>query len=136
MKGFAQEYDGFNRKRRQLTPNGLGDLTPGTGLLAARHRWAERLYRVRTLLWCGLMNVVWLGGMAYLALDNAANFDPRALVGTAVAWLLATAASWLLFRGTPGAQWWQLAVWTFLVSIVALVFVTISAAFVAPPPPV
>jgi hypothetical protein len=82
------------------------------------------------------MNAVWLGAMAYLALDNSANFDPRALIGTAVAWLLATAASWLLFRGASEAQWWQLAVWTFLVSIVALVFVTISAAFVAPPPPV
>ncbi|MGW4212278.1 hypothetical protein ACWEIJ_30095 [Lentzea sp. NPDC004789] len=81
------------------------------------------------------MNVVWLGGMAYLALDDAAHFDPRALAGTAVAWVLATAASWLLFRDAAEARLWQLAVWTVLVSIVALVFVTISAAFVAPPPP-
>jgi hypothetical protein len=81
------------------------------------------------------MNAVWLGTMAYLALDNAANFDPRALAGTAVAWFLATAACRLLFRSATSAQWWQLAVWTFLVSIVALVFVTVSAAFVAPPPP-
>jgi hypothetical protein len=97
---------------------------------------AERLYGVRTLLlWCGLLNAVWLGVMGLLALDDPTNFDPRALVGSAVAWLLATAASWLLFRGAGRAQWWQLAVWTFLVSIVALVFVTISAAFLAPPPP-
>ena len=90
---------------------------------------------MRTLLWCGAMNVVWLGTMAYLALDNAANFDPRALAGTAGAWILATATSWLLFRRSTGSQLWQLAVWTFLLSIVALVFVTISAGFVAPPPP-
>ncbi|MFS8095865.1 hypothetical protein LFM09_01890 [Lentzea alba] len=89
---------------------------------------------LRTLLWCALLNAVWLGTMAYLALDDATNFDLRALSGTAVAWVLATAVSRLLFRGAPSAQWWQLAVWTFLVSIVALVFVTISAAFVAPPP--
>ena len=95
----------------------------------------ERLTRVRTLLWCGAMNAVWLGTMAYLALDDPTHFDPRALAGSAAAWLLATAASWLLFRGAKDAKWWQLAVWTFLVSIVALVFVTISAGFVAPPPP-
>jgi hypothetical protein len=81
------------------------------------------------------MNAVWLSTMAYLALDDAANFDARAAAGTAVAWVLATAGSWFLFRRATTAQWWQLAVWTFLVSIVALVFVTISAAFVAPPPP-
>lgn len=90
---------------------------------------------MRTLLWCGGMNAVWLGTMAYLALDDPSNFDARALAGTAVAWLLATAASWFLFRGATSAQWWQLAVWTFLVSIVALVFVTISGGFVAPPSP-
>ena len=90
---------------------------------------------MRTLLWCGSMNVVWLGVMGYLALDNSAHVDLRSIIGTAVAWLLATAVSWLLFRGATGAQWWQLAVWTFLVSIVALVFVSISASFVAPPPP-
>jgi hypothetical protein len=95
----------------------------------------ETLTAVKTLLWCGAMNAIWLGTMAYLALDNAANFDPRAMAGTAAAWLLATAASWLLFRNSRGAALWQLAIWTFLVSIVALVFVTISAAFVAPPPP-
>lgn len=135
MKGFAREYDSFDRKRTQLTPNGLGVLTAGTGLCAAGHRWAERLYGVRTLLWCGLMNAVWLGAMGFLALDVSWNFDPRALIGTAVSWLLATAVSWLLFRGASGAQWWQLAVWTFLVSMVALVLVSISASFVAPPPP-
>ncbi len=90
---------------------------------------------MRTLLWCGGMNAVWLGTMAYLALDDPSNFDPRALAGTAAAWLLATAASWFLFRGATPAQWWQLAVWTFLLSIVALVFVTIGGGFVAPPPP-
>ncbi|MEU0881856.1 hypothetical protein ABZ345_24860 [Lentzea sp. NPDC005914] len=90
---------------------------------------------MRTLLWCAAMNAVWLGTMAYLALDDSANFDARALAGTAVAWLLATAVSWLLFRSATAAQWWQLAVWTFLLSMVALVFVTIGAGFVAPPPP-
>ncbi|KJK45018.1 hypothetical protein UK23_27390 [Lentzea aerocolonigenes] len=90
---------------------------------------------MRTLLWCAAMNTVWLGTMAFLALDDPTNFDSRALAGSIAAWLLATTASWLLFRGAGRAQWWQLAVWTFLVSIVALVFVTISAAFVAPPPP-
>ncbi|MDT7785744.1 MAG: hypothetical protein QOF58_4163 [Pseudonocardiales bacterium] len=80
------------------------------------------------------MNAIWLGTMAYLALDDRSNFDARAVAGTAVAWILATTVSWLLFRGAGRGQWWQLAVWTFLVSIVTLVFVSIGAAFVAPLP--
>ena len=90
---------------------------------------------MKTTLKCAAMNAVWLGVMAYLALQDRSNLDPRALIGVLVTWVLATAAAWLLFRRSAEARLWQLAVWTFLVSMVALVFVTISAAFVAPPPP-
>lgn len=90
---------------------------------------------MRTLLWCGAMNVVWLGTMAYLALDDPTNFDPRSAIGSSVAWLLSTAVSWLLLRRAHAPKLWEIAVVTAPASLVALVFVSIGAAFVAPPPP-
>lgn len=90
---------------------------------------------MRTLLWCGAMSAVWLGTMAYLALDDPNYIDPRSIVGSAVGWTLATAASWLLLRRAARPQLWEIAVVTALASLVTLVFVSIGAAFVAPPPP-
>jgi hypothetical protein len=81
------------------------------------------------------MSFVWLGTMAYLALDDSRHTEPRALTGTAVAWVLATTVSWLLLRRAHRPQLWEFAVVTAPAALVALVFVTIGAAFVAPPPP-
>ncbi|MET9630500.1 hypothetical protein ABZX92_23815 [Lentzea sp. NPDC006480] len=90
---------------------------------------------MRTLLWCGAMNVVWLGAMAYLALDDPTNFDLRSVIGSSVAWLLSTSISWLLLRRARAPKLWEIAVVTAPASLVTLVLVSIGAAFVAPPPP-
>lgn len=90
---------------------------------------------MRTLLWCGALSAVWLGTMAYLALDDPSYIDPRSIIGSAVGWTLATAVSWLLLRRADRPQLWEIAVVTALASLVTLVFVSIGAAFVAPPPP-
>lgn len=89
---------------------------------------------MRTLLWCAAMTSVWLGTMAYLALDDPGYVDQRSIVGSAVGWLLATTASWLLLRRAKHPELWEMAVVTAPASLVALVFVSVGAAFVAPPP--
>ncbi|MGW6931519.1 hypothetical protein ACWGE0_15810 [Lentzea sp. NPDC054927] len=89
---------------------------------------------MRTLLWCAAMTLVWLGTMAYLALDDPDYIDPRSIIGSSVGWLVATALSWLVLRRAKAPQLWEIAVVTAPASLVTLVFVTIGAAFVAPPP--
>lgn len=92
---------------------------------------------VRTFLWCGAMNVVWLLAMAYGALQEVAHFDLRAMLGTAASWVLATAASWALMRrSTRKHAVWEYAVVTAPAALVALVLVTTGAWFVSPPGPV
>ncbi|WP_146231585.1 hypothetical protein [Lentzea atacamensis] len=90
---------------------------------------------MRTLLWCAAMSAVWLGTMAYLALDDPSYIDPRSIMGSAVGWLLATTMSWLILRRAEAPKLWEIAVVTAPASLVTLVFVSIGAAFVAPPPP-
>ncbi|HEX8869265.1 MAG TPA: hypothetical protein VF821_26630 [Lentzea sp.] len=89
---------------------------------------------MRTLLWCGAMTAVWLGTMAYLALDDPGHADPRSVIGSAVGWALATSMSYLLLRRAKKPQLWEIAVVTAPASLVTLVFVSVGAAFVAPPP--
>ncbi|MEV6236399.1 hypothetical protein [Lentzea sp. NPDC051838] len=89
---------------------------------------------MRTLLWCGAMTAVWLGAMAYLALDDPSHVDPRSAIGSAVGWTLATSMSFLLLRRAKKPQLWEIAVVTAPASLVTLVFVSVGAAFVAPPP--
>ncbi|MBM7864908.1 hypothetical protein [Lentzea nigeriaca] len=90
---------------------------------------------MRTLLWCAGMTAVWLGTMAYLALDDPHYIDPRSIIGSAVGWILATSVSYLLLRRAESPQLWEIAVVTAPASLVTLVFVSIGAAFMAPPPP-
>ncbi len=91
---------------------------------------------MRTLLWCAVMNIVWLGIMAFFALQEFAHFDARAIAGTSVAWLFATAASWMLLRrSVRKLALWEFAVVTAPASLVALVLVTTGAWFVSPPLP-
>ncbi|MFI6099749.1 hypothetical protein ACIA8G_29680 [Lentzea sp. NPDC051213] len=90
---------------------------------------------MRTLVQCAALSLVWLGTMAYLALDDPSHFDPRALTGSAVAWAMATTLSWLLLRRATRPKLWEIAVVTAPASLVTLVLVTIGAAFVAPPLP-
>lgn len=45
---------------------------------------------MRVLVWCWVLNVVWLGFMAYGALQQSAHFDLRAQLGTGIAWALVT----------------------------------------------
>lgn len=90
---------------------------------------------MRTLLWCAAMTAVWLGTMAYLALDDPSYIDPRSVIGSAVGWVLATSTSWLLLRRADKPKLWEIAVVTAPASLVTLVFVSVGAAFVAPPPP-
>ncbi|MEU7477958.1 hypothetical protein AB0A63_18380 [Lentzea sp. NPDC042327] len=91
---------------------------------------------MRTFLWCGAMNVVWLLAMAYGALQEVGHFDQRALLGTGTAWVLATVASWsLLRRSTRRHAVWEYAVVTAPAALVALVLVTTGAWFVSPPGP-
>ncbi len=89
---------------------------------------------VRTLFWCAAMTFVWLGTMAYLALDDPSYIDPRSIIGSSVGWLLATTISWLLLRRADAPKLWEFAVVTAPASLVTLVFVSIGAAFLAPPP--
>lgn len=81
------------------------------------------------------MTLVWLGTMAYLALDDPGHVDQRSMVGSAVGWLFATALSWLVLRRANRPKLWEIAVVTAPASLVTLVFVSVGAAFVAPPPP-
>lgn len=81
------------------------------------------------------MTAVWLGTMAYLALDGPTHIDPRSIIGSSVGWVLATSVSWLLLRRATKPKLWEIAVVTAPASLVTLVFVSIGAAFVAPPPP-
>jgi cation transporter-like permease len=80
------------------------------------------------------MTSVWLGTMAYLALDDRSYIDQRSIIGSIVGWLLATTASWLLLRRAEHPKLWEIAVVTAPASLVTLVFVSVGAAFVAPPP--
>ncbi|USX52147.1 hypothetical protein [Lentzea sp. HUAS12] len=80
------------------------------------------------------MTFVWLGTMAYLALDDPGYIDPRSVVGSAVGWVVATALSWLVLRRAKAPRLWEIAVVTAPASLVTLVFVSVGAAFVAPPP--
>lgn len=80
------------------------------------------------------MSAAWLGTMAYLALDDPSYVDPRSIIGSAVGWVLATSTSWLLLRRAHGPKLWEIAVVTAPASLVTLVFVSVGAAFVAPPP--
>ncbi|MET9229507.1 hypothetical protein [Lentzea sp. NPDC003310] len=89
---------------------------------------------MRTLLWCAAMTFVWLGTMAYLALDDPGHIDPRSIIGSAVGWVVATTLSWLLLRRAKAPKLWEIAVVTAPASLVTLVFVSVGAAFVAPPP--
>ncbi|MFD9701981.1 hypothetical protein [Lentzea sp. NPDC059081] len=89
---------------------------------------------MRTILWCATMTFVWLGAMAYLALDDPGYIDQRSVVGSAVGWVIATALSWLVLRRAQAPRLWEIAVVTAPASLVTLVFVSIGAAFVAPPP--
>jgi len=83
------------------------------------------------------MNVVWLLGMAYGALQEVGHFDLRAMLGTATAWVLATTASWMLLRRSNRRHAvWEYAVVTAPAALVALVLVTTGAWFVSPPGPV
>lgn len=82
------------------------------------------------------MNFVWLGIMAFGALQEFAHFDTRAMLGTAVAWVIATTASWsLLRRLTRRPALWEFAVVTAPAALVALVLVTVGAWFISPPMP-
>ncbi|MGW6448377.1 hypothetical protein [Lentzea sp. NPDC055074] len=89
---------------------------------------------MRTLLWCAAMTFVWLGTMAYLALDDPGYVDPRSIIGSTVGWVVATTLSWLVLRRAKAPQLWEFAVVTAPASLVTLVFVSIGAAIVAPPP--
>ncbi|WP_191300544.1 hypothetical protein [Lentzea cavernae] len=89
---------------------------------------------MRTLLWCGAMTFVWLGTMAYLALDDPGHVDTRSIVGSSVGWAVATTLSWLVLRRAKAPKIWEIAVVTAPASLVTLVFVSVGAAFVAPPP--
>ncbi|WP_090051353.1 hypothetical protein [Lentzea fradiae] len=89
---------------------------------------------MRTLLWCTAMTFVWLGTMAYLALDDPNYIDPRSIAGSAVGWVVATTLSWLVLRRAKAPALWEIAVVTAPASLVTLVFVSVGAAFVAPPP--
>ncbi|MGI5506085.1 hypothetical protein [Lentzea sp. CA-135723] len=91
---------------------------------------------MRTLVWCAAMTFVWLGTMAYLALDEPGHVDQRSLIGSAVGWVIATALSWLVLRRAvpPRPRLWEIVVVTAPASLVTLVFVSVGAAFVAPPP--
>jgi hypothetical protein len=80
------------------------------------------------------MSFVWLGAMAYLALDDPSYIDPRSIIGSAVGWVVATAMSWLLLRRANRPALWEFAVVTAPASLVTLVFVSIGAGFIAPPP--
>ena len=80
------------------------------------------------------MTTVWLGTMAYLALDDPSYLDPRSIIGSVVGWAFATSVSWLLLRRATRPQLWEIAVVTAPASLVTLVFVSVGAAFVAPPP--
>ncbi|NGY63956.1 hypothetical protein G7043_34050 [Lentzea sp. NEAU-D13] len=89
---------------------------------------------MRTLFWCAAMSFVWLGTMAYLALDDPNYIDQRSIIGSTVGWVIATALSWLVLRRAKSPKLWEFAVVTAPASLVTLVFVSIGAAFVAPPP--
>ncbi|WP_330273753.1 hypothetical protein OG205_44560 [Lentzea sp. NBC_00516] len=89
---------------------------------------------MRTLIWCAAMTFVWLGTMAYLALDDPSYVDQRSIIGSTVGWVVATALSWLVLRRAKTPKLWEIAVVTAPASLVTLVFVSIGAAFVAPPP--
>jgi cation transporter-like permease len=80
------------------------------------------------------MTFVWLGTMAYLALDDRSYIDQRSIVGSTVGWVLATGVSWLLLRRATAPKLWEIAVVTAPASLVTLVFVSVGAAFIAPPP--
>ena len=80
------------------------------------------------------MTFVWLGTMAYLALDDPSYIDPRSVIGSSVGWVVATALSWLVLRRAEAPRLWEIAVVTAPASLVTLVFVSVGAAFVAPPP--
>lgn len=80
------------------------------------------------------MSAVWLGTMAYLALDDPHHIDPRSIIGSAVGWAIATTMSYLLLRRAEAPKLWEIAVVTAPAALVTLVFVSIGAAFVAPPP--
>ncbi|SER43354.1 hypothetical protein SAMN05216188_111153 [Lentzea xinjiangensis] len=80
------------------------------------------------------MTFVWLGTMAYLALDDPGHIDQRSIIGSSVGWVFATAASWLLLRRARAPKLWEIAVVTAPASLVTLVFVSVGAAFVAPAP--
>ncbi|WP_330856807.1 hypothetical protein [Lentzea sp.] len=80
------------------------------------------------------MTFVWLGTMAYLALDDPGHADQRSIVGSAVGWVVATTLSWLLLRRARSPRLWEIAVVTAPASLVTLVFISVGAAFVAPPP--